>query len=423
MKYLMYLYSCAARSKVAVPPEYNVDFEELFSVAGRMSLMSTLSYALKISPEIQCPMEIRSRLYSVMIGTSLKNKMKIEAILRILDDLERVGIKVVVLKGLDCARYYSKPECRISADTDLFVDSKDEERIFSYFEQKGFVVRRRKKHEHHGECESKETGIFEIHTKIWEDEVYSLMPERIKKIKKCIETSVCIFWGENQIRVMRPTNALMFMTLHFVKHFIFGGANLKMSYDLVLYYVNNKDLIDGREYKQWVKKAGYEKIVSAVFSAMSIYCDFDKDDIESITCFNSKLGERFAESIEQYDSCNFEERPDIVMMIQYCTNQSNIRKKGRGYAFLYNAKEVFLTKFPILFPKISHLEKDYPYLKKYPFLYLCAVTHRFFKRGTKHVFHGNPKNGSVMNYKENLEIQLSEKEKKQIETLKMMGLI
>jgi hypothetical protein len=82
-----------------------------------------------------------------------------------------------------------------------------------------------------------------------------------------------------------------------------------------------------------------------------------------------------------------------------------------------------VEKSKILFPKISHLKTSYPYLEKHPYFYLFACIHRFFDRGTKHVFHGNIENGSFVNYNKNLELQLSETEKKQIKALEEMKLL
>ena len=64
MRYLMYLYACAAKSVSAESPKYSVDFKKLYSLADQMSLLSMLSYALKISPNVQCPDEIKSKLYT-----------------------------------------------------------------------------------------------------------------------------------------------------------------------------------------------------------------------------------------------------------------------------------------------------------------------------------------------------------------------
>ena len=160
MKYLMHLYACAAKSARAVAPDYPVDFEILYTLADRMSLLTMLAYALKISPDTGCPDDIKSRLYTVMLGTSLKNKMRNDAVLELLGEIDRQGIKAVVVKGPDCARYYAKPECRISADTDLFIEEKDEEKLLTYFEQNGYAVQRRKKENHHSECVGAKTGMI-----------------------------------------------------------------------------------------------------------------------------------------------------------------------------------------------------------------------------------------------------------------------
>ena len=112
--------------------------------------------------------------------------------------------------------------------------------------------------------------------------------------------------------------------------------------------------------------SGYETIVSAVFSAMVLFCDFEKDDFDKITFFNEQNGKNFADSIEQYNSSDDEHRPDTLLLLEYCTTQSNIKKRGKLYAFLFNAKKTIKIKLSVLFPKMSHLKETYPYLRKHP---------------------------------------------------------
>jgi hypothetical protein len=290
-------------------------------------------------------------------------------------------------------------------------------------EKKGYTDRRRKKYQHHSECESTKTGVIEIHTKIWEDYVYDAMIKKMKKIKNCTDNSVVVSVNDTQIRVLEQTDAMIFMTLHLVKHFMFSCANLKMSYDLALYYINNKESIDTNKYKSWVRESGYETIVSAVFSSMVIYCNFAKSDFDKITQFDTRNTESFVNNIEEYNSTDTDDLPDTTKIVKYCTAYNNINKRGKVYGFLFNAKKVIAVKLRTLFPKMSHMKLSYAYLHKHPYLYIVACTHRFFSRGTKYVFHDDPKNGKILNYKENINEQMTTAESKRIKMLKKMDLL
>ncbi len=422
-EYLMYLYSCGAKGVSADAPKNDIDYNELYNIADKMSLLSMLSYALKISPQVPCPIEIKARLYEVMLGSSLKNKMRMDAVIKKLNDIENTGIKVAVIKGLDCARYYDRPECRISADTDLLVDKKDEEKLLKYFEQNGYEVHRRTKHQHHSECISKSTGIFEVHAKLWDGSVDDAMMGKTKNLNISVKNSLLVNFSDQKIRVLNQTDAMIFMTMHLVKHFMFSQASLKMAYDLALYYVNNKDAVDTERYKKCINELGFNTIVSAFFSSMVCYCGFGKFDFDAITNYDTTLCEKFVDGLMQFESGSDENMPDLHLLAKYYASNKLTAQKGQHYDFLYNAQKVLSKKVKILFPETDYLAIEYPCLKKHPYLYVPVWFHRLFTRGFKRLFKRGIKADSIFKYKEKMQKRITSAEEERIKTLKDFDLL
>ncbi len=422
MVYLMHLYACAARSQSANPPSNTIDFSALAALADQMSLVTALSYALKISPQVDCPEEIRQSMFSVMLGTSLKNKIRIDNVMKLLEDIEKEGIKAVVIKGLDCARYYARPECRISADTDLLVDPMDEERLLCYLEQRGFVVHRRPKHGYHSECFSESAGVFEVHIKLVSDVTDVALLKQAKRLHIGVRDSQLISADGHTFRVLNPNAAIMFMTLHYAKHYIFDQVSVKQAYDLALYYVNNREEIDENAYRKWLYELGFDTLISATFSCMVRFCGFDKVLFDNLIIDDETRWQQVADYFEMYNSSEAH-LPDLAVMFKYYGSERALRKYGKVRAFFMNAESVIANKTMLLFPKISHLAKTYTYLNKHPYLYPIACIHRFFARGITHLHHGDPKNGSLFRYQQTLQKTLSDEETVRLKHLKEMGLM
>lgn len=58
--------------------------------------------------------------------------------LKALSELKKNGIRVCLIKGLAAASAYPHPEYRISSDTDILIDEKDEAAVLNFLEGNGY---------------------------------------------------------------------------------------------------------------------------------------------------------------------------------------------------------------------------------------------------------------------------------------------
>lgn len=165
MEYTAYLYACGACGKPAEPPKQAVDWEHIVKLAIEQSITYTVAMAIK-KTELGCPDDIKNRLISSLRGAAIKNSVKTDGILDLVEKMEDEGIRVVILKGIDVARCYQNPECRVSSDTDLLIAPEDEERAIAFLREQGFMMEERPADSNHGIGNHPTLGMVELHIKL-----------------------------------------------------------------------------------------------------------------------------------------------------------------------------------------------------------------------------------------------------------------
>ena len=108
-EYLMLLVGHTVQGKNYVPTSKEVDWNRLFSLANEQSIPFLLSQALKQNPSIPCPTDLREKALKEMRQAVVSNFFQKEQVIHLLEDLDTVNIRPVVLKGFAVAEEYSIP--------------------------------------------------------------------------------------------------------------------------------------------------------------------------------------------------------------------------------------------------------------------------------------------------------------------------
>ena len=143
MEYLAYLYACGSRGVQAQPPDYPVNWLRLFQIAAEQSIFHTVAVAVRQN-ELGCPDDIKRSTVPYLRRDGLKNVLTTDGILDLVGEMEARGIPVLIIKGIDVARCYANPECRISSDTDLLIRPQDEEKAYELLTESGFQMKKRR---------------------------------------------------------------------------------------------------------------------------------------------------------------------------------------------------------------------------------------------------------------------------------------
>lgn len=380
MQYLMHLYYCGALGIEASPPEKTVNWEKIVTLAVEQSITYTIAMAIKKS-ELTCPDEIKQRLITSARGAALKNSIKTDGILSLVEKMNTYGINAIVLKGIDVARFYANPECRLSSDTDLLIIPSDEKKAVNFFKNNQFEIRERHEDSNHTVCVHNSLGIFELHTSLLPKMFTNSMFSNWNIDNDAFSTCNEVDYQGKRYKALNATNSLLFLTYHMIKHFLYSGMSLRMIMDNALYSKYNIESIDKEKYKSFLKDTKYFYTTQLIFGAAIKYFGFKKDDFP-------------IEPIIDDDKIN-----EIIDDLEIGGWQGTKEEQERIDAWLYyRYKNALSTKNPkdlkdinkqyrdSFFPPLKALKKTYPILIKHGYLYPFFVVHRLLTKGVNFAF-------------------------------------
>ncbi|MCR5637059.1 MAG: nucleotidyltransferase family protein [Clostridiales bacterium] len=385
MQYLMRLFACAAKGEPVPEPKQPVSWDKLIKLAREQTVTLTVAAALCKSQNSPCPDEIKAKLYSELIGTTLKRKIQQENIFSMLDRLQNAGIQYTLLKGADVARYYAVPECRISADTDILISPDDEQKAYDFFKKEGFTVTPCKDEDNHAVCSSPKYGLIELHLRLWSNEVekYIFNGKGIKT--ETCTTTVC----NHTVNVLEPTCAAVFLTMHLVKHFIYSGINLRILMDTALYIGKNKDNIDSSYYNKIADELKYTKIIACLFEIAVKYFGIDRQNLPNLNVsVNEEQTNMILQDTEQGGFMGANEAESRWYVYLNFLNEKEIQAKPLPLRILSRAGLFFKRTFRAVFPTAEQLSKRYPNLTAHRWKYPFYAIHRLVFVMGKRLFTG-----------------------------------
>lgn len=240
-----------------------------------------------------------------------------EYTLGIIRKIEKAGIKCCILKGVTLSGIYAEPECRISSDTDILINPKDERRIVKLLKDYGYVVESRAKTYHHIKAYHKCGGILEVHVMLYSNPTSKIIFDGLQMYNEQwskIKINGC------EYNVLGYNDGLVYLTAHYIKHFINSGGGVRQMMDLLLYLQNYKDKLDMVSYDRLLHKLKYNKLISAVKTVGAKYFGFDyeikHEELSERILNDTELGGIFGYSTDArngfYDS--------------YCKNRTSMSK-------------------------------------------------------------------------------------------------
>lgn len=168
----------------------------------------------------------------------------------VLAQLEKQGVFAIVLKGIDCASYYIKPENRTMSDMDIFLHWDDLEQADKVFQSLDYIHAQDQDTDKEYIYYPKEEGyFFEVHFALFKKELSDYTQAFGYN---ALQTAVRSKDGE--FNVLEPTLATAYMLVHMVKHLYGTGIGLKGLYDLALYVRAQKGHIDEQKLKLYLTK-------------------------------------------------------------------------------------------------------------------------------------------------------------------------
>lgn len=379
MEYTAYLYACGACGKPAEPPKQAVDWEHIVKLAIEQSITYTVAMAIK-KTELGCPDDIKNRLISSLRGAAIKNSVKTDGILDLVEKMEDEGIRVVILKGIDVARCYQNPECRVSSDTDLLIAPEDEEKAYHVLTDAGFQMEERPADSNHGIGNHPTLGMVELHVKLLSDFYQNAVIKDWQLDDRALQNRVMTDYRGKRYYAMEPTDNLLYLSHHMLKHLMYSGMSLRMMMDNALFSKQNLDKIDRDRYAESLQSTNYLHTMRIIFGAMVKYCGFERGDFPIEPLIDDELIDAVMTDLEEggwQGQKNEAERVEAWYYYRY-----KIARDTNDSDQIHAIKrEVRRDYRHALFPSGEQLAEKYPSMRERRWLYPFCWTHRFFTKG------------------------------------------
>ena len=203
------------------------------------------------------PENVIQAFKKIKFSIGLSNYRMNDFLANIIKELEAAGIEPLLLKGQGVAQNYLSPEVRQAGDIDLLLNGEDYEKAKMFMAPKADnleIEGSRSKHfgmhfgnievELHGTVHGNFGDKFNTYLDKKQDELF---------IKKNFR-----HWCYNGVEISMPSADFdaLFIFIHFLKHFYFGGLGLRQICDWTMFLHKNVQHIDRAELENDIKKLG-----------------------------------------------------------------------------------------------------------------------------------------------------------------------
>lgn len=364
------------------------DFETLLCLFGDSSLGRKSRISSVDNPDKLIDMAVKQGIWSCIypmldeicdvkkyyfdfLAYVSKSIARNEFTLNVLDEAMKKGIEVCILKGAAIASLYANPDYRISSDTDILIQKKDEKKMAKFLISKGYDVEKRDKNDHHMKAYHKIGGLLEIHISL-----YSKLTDKIifEGRDMYSEPWMLLKIGEKELYTLGINDNFIYLTAHYIKHFLNGGSSIRQMMDLLLYMKKYESEIDFEKYNELMKKLRFNKLIESVILVGKNYFGIEITSVfdEETSCMEELLND--SERCGLFG--NSSDKPTSVYN-KVCERRKSVSAFKLKYFLLFKTEKSFLKR---LFPSQKELVNlGYSYAKHKVFTPL-AWCHRIIDR-------------------------------------------
>ena len=183
-------------------------------------------------------------------------------------DLTAAGITPLVVKGIICRSVYDKPEYRSSADEDLFVPLEQYPAFHEKMLELGFKANEPDYKNAHEERYMRDCLLAEGHWELFPQENDAL--NALNAYSKSFWARACTQTVERvEMKVLEPTDHMIFLLLHTYKHFISSGVGVRQICDIAQWAKHYE--LNWTSIREAMKSMHGEYFAAALFDAGEKY--------------------------------------------------------------------------------------------------------------------------------------------------------
>lgn len=316
---------------------------------------------------------------------------KTEEFLLLYKKLLGEGLTPLVVKGIICRNMYREPDYRCSGDEDVLIPKELFGKCSELFLANGMkMLNPEADPEKEGEVPYYKAGgalHIELHKELFasESEAYGDLNGLFEGVfERAIQEEV----QGVKIYTMSHTDHLLYLILHSFKHFLHSGFGIRQVCDIVLYAETHGADIDWNYILESCREIHADVFAASLFDIGRKKLNFDPERANYPESWKSLeadgtdlLEDLLAGGVFGDSSMSRKHSSNITL--QAVTEDKKGKKAGKS--LLYS-----------LFPDRRYMEKNYAYLKSYPFLLPAAWASRIRKylKETKQV-NGNEVRASI----------------------------
>lgn len=387
-KALMRLVGAAARGKAVSELSDELDWGKIERLANEQAVQTLLGYGLRLSPFLPCPDDLRKRMVGQMRQAAFSNSAWKCSILRLIEQMSAAGIPALLIKGYAVADCYAAPDCRMSGDTDLLIDPRDEKRACAFMKSQGFRLEHRWANGHHDVCRHPQLGCVELHVMLYDEIVEDVWFGRMDGREFVSEPAIEVATQDGSYRTLGYTDHMIFLMLHLIKHFIMTGMSLRMMLDVALFFSHHAERIDSARFWKTMESLKYGTIAQSVLWAMVCYCGIDQTSLPGLCEACPKQVGMILDDLENGGWLGkIDEKAREEGWYEY-NRQLLMKNRSKAQYLLFMLHWKIGAYLKALFPSRKTLAIRYPCVQKSVMVIPFAWVHRLIFRGSRAVKEG-----------------------------------
>ena len=417
-KALMLLVGAAAQGKTVSKVPDGLDWRKIERLADEQAVQTLLGYGLRLSSALDCPAELRESLVSQMRQEAFSNHAWKHSTLQLLAEMNAAGIPALLIKGYALADCYAAPDCRMSGDTDLLIEPKNEKRACAFMKANGFAVERRWTNGHHDVCHHPRLGCVELHVMLYDEIVEDVWFGRMDGREFVCEPPIEAETPDGCYRTLGYTDHMIFLMLHLIKHFIMTGMSLRMMLDVALFFSRHAERIDSARFWKTMESLKYGTIAQSILWAMVRYCGIDATSLPGLCEACPKQVGMILDDLENGGWLGkIDEKAREEGWYEY-NRQLLMKNRSKAQYLLFMLHWKIGAYLKALFPSRKTLAIRYPCVQKSVIVIPFAWVHRLIFRGSRAV-----KKGALTTYIITDEKKIGTSAQERVQMFKNLGMM
>lgn len=339
MQYLSSLVHAQLDNKKPGEIPEGIHIDELVEIAHRNHMDYLILGALLRSDLAEGK---KSNIKSFVIKSTMRSMTQIHCLKELEEEFEKEGIYYQVLKGSILKKLYPTPEMREMSDIDVMIHAENLKRAKKVVEEMGFTLHESVKH--HDIYMKAPFLIIELHHALYDKDVDKNQYEYFKNAEHLIVKE-----GKKYALQFSTEDFYVYLIAHMAKHFYETGCGIRNVIDVYLYRQCYEATWDEAIIESELAKCGLTVFEDRIHTLAQVWLGGQKSDLFSKMLFNYMV------------DCGIYGKGEYGLWGKFAMlNKTDIINYQSHAKWWY------------YFPPKSYMERDYPWLKKLPFLIVVA---------------------------------------------------